>query len=484
MSTATRPIPAFLPAPLPISIAAFEVLGYLTVVSVGILCFLLGWLSPNGAVVLTVLLLFTLTVLAWNRFDQGRHPCFLFLCTLMFFQGGRLLTYCFGAIDSPLRVRVLTHYAFDIPRVDAGIVLLSLALSAICIYAPCRWRYHRLVTSDDGRARHYLPYLYLLFYGSLPIQLLKNYRYYEYVKQHGGYVAIFLSHSNLAASVPFLVRIIPLLSLPTFVAIFTLEHRKKYLYAAAILYFGTASLILLLGSRLAIFALILTLWYIARLRSSRKVRVLWLIVIALALMVVADFVQSLREDSAAIANYSFLPAEFLSLQGNSLDVTEVAVTHRELFAPHAMSYLWYELQNAFVASDVRNYFRGKALSSDVSVFLNASLFAHGGGSGASYLAEAYVIGGLVGVVLISLMIGCLLHILYRFIRQPLSLFVVAMILPDVLSMPRQQLLDWISVLLRTVISILLLLTGWQFYKLLLSIGKTPICDDGRQPIKD
>ena len=391
----------------------------------------------------------------------------------MFFQGGRLLTYCFGAVDSPLRVRVLTQYAFDIPRTDAGIVLLSLALSAICIYAPCRWGYHRLITSDDVQARRYLPYLYLLFYGSLPVQLLKNYRYYEYAQEHGGYVAIFLSHSNLASSVPFLVRIIPLVSLPAFVAIFTLERRKKYLYTAAILYFGTASLILLLGSRLAIFALILTLWYVARMRSAKKVRVLWLVIVAVALMVVGDLVQSLREDSTAISDYSFLPTEFLSLQGNSLDVTEVAVTHRELFAPHAVSYLWYELQNAFVASDVRNYFRGKALSSDVSVFLNASLFAHGGGSGASYLAEAYVIGGLVGVVVISLMIGYLLHFLHRFSKRPLSMFVVAMILPDVLSMPRQQLLDWVSVLLRSAFSILLLLGGWQLYKLLFSIRETP-----------
>ena len=477
MSTATPSIPAFGPASLPMPAAALEVLGYLTVVGVGTLCFLLGWLSPNGAVVLTVLLLSTLIVLAWNRFDQGRHPCFLFLCTLMFFQGGKLLTYCFGAQDSPLRVRVLTYYAFDISRSDAGIVLLSLALSAICIYAPCRWRYHRLISSDDRHTRRYLPYLYLLFYGSLPIQLFKNYRYYEYVQEHGGYVAIFLSHGNLASSVPFLVRIIPLISLSTFIAIFTFEHRKKYLYTAAILYFGTASLILLLGSRLAIFALLLTLWYVARLKSTKKPRILRLLVIALVLMVVADVIQTVREDSTAISDYSFLPAEFLALQGNSLDVAEVAVTQRKLFAPYATSYLWHELQNAFVASDVRNYFRGQALSSDVSVFLNAPLFAQGHGSGASYLAEAYVIGGLAGVVLISLMIGCLLHFLYRFSRHPLSLFIVAMILPDVLSMPRQQLLDWVSVLLRSAVSILLLLAGWQLYKLLFSIRQTGACDE-------
>src|SRR5450759_4914930 len=162
--------------------------------------------------------------------------------------------------------------------------------------------------------------------------------------------------------------------------------------------------------------------------------------------------------------------EFVTLQGNSLDVTEVAVKYRKVFAPYAASYLWHELQNAFVASDVRNYFRGRALSSDVSVFLNAPLFAQGYGSGSSYLAEAYVIGGLAGVVLISLVIGGLLHFLYRLSRHPLSLFIVAMILPDVFTMPRQQLLDWVSVLLRSAVSVLVLLAGWQLYHLLFSLS--------------
>jgi TRAP-type C4-dicarboxylate transport system permease small subunit len=52
-----------------------------------------------------------------------------------------------------------------------------------------------------------------------------------------------------------------------------------------------------------------------------------------------------------------------------------------------------------------------------------------------------------------------------------------MILPDVLSMPRQQLLDWVSVLLRSAVSVLLLLAGWQLYKLLFSVRQTPAYDE-------
>src|SRR5664279_2094382 len=202
MSTATESIPVFVPAYSPMPTAAFEVLGYLGVVAIGTLCFLLGWLQPNGAVVLTVLLLSSLIVLAWKRFDQGRHPVFLFLCVLMFFQGGRLLAYCFGAETDPLRIRVMVSRPFNISRDEAGIVLLCLVLSAICIYAPCRWKYRRFPPPNDLQTTRFLSYLYLLFYGVLPIQLFKNYRYFEYIQDHGGYVSIFMDHSGLTSSVP------------------------------------------------------------------------------------------------------------------------------------------------------------------------------------------------------------------------------------------------------------------------------------------
>jgi hypothetical protein len=76
--------------------AAFEVLAYLSVVAAASLAFLAGWLTVNGAVVLTVLLLGSLIVFSWIHLGQGRHPAFLFLCTLTLFQGGRLAAFCFG----------------------------------------------------------------------------------------------------------------------------------------------------------------------------------------------------------------------------------------------------------------------------------------------------------------------------------------------------------------------------------------------------
>src|SRR5271167_1736848 len=140
MSTAAPAWPALDYRRLPIPAAAFEVLIYLAVVAASSLAFLAGWMSVNAAVVLTVILLASLIVLSWVHLGQGRHPAFLFLCTLMLFQGGRLISYCLGVELEPMKV-VAMESDFVLTRNEQGIVLLCIALSAICIYAPCRWCY-------------------------------------------------------------------------------------------------------------------------------------------------------------------------------------------------------------------------------------------------------------------------------------------------------------------------------------------------------
>jgi hypothetical protein len=473
MNTFTETFPAAECAPLAVPGACFEVLGYLGVVGMGTLGFLLGWLQPKGAVVLVTLLLVSLIVLSWKHFDQGRHPCLLFLSMLLLLQGGRLLTYCLGSEPDPLKVRVLTHDPFDLSRDEAGIVLLCLALSTICIYAPCRWNYRRFAPPSDAKVRQYLPYLYLLFYGSLPVQLFKNYSYYQYAQGHGGYIYFWVNHGEFAASVPLWVRLISLITLPAFAGIFVFENRKRYVYITTFCYFASSLLLLLMGSRMGLFALIITLWYVAGIKSRKKSRLIPMLSLALVLLLAGAVVQALREDSDSVTTYALDPVKFVNLQGNSLDVTATAVKYRSIFEPYAGSYLWQELQNAFVPHDYQHYFRGRELSQDISGLLNSAAFAMGYGTAGSYLADAYVIGGVAAVVTISLLIGGGLHLLYRFSSSAPSLFVVVMILPEVLGMPRGNLLDWLSVLLRTALLVSVLGVGWLLYRTMIWPKRAP-----------
>jgi oligosaccharide repeat unit polymerase len=469
MSTSAPPFPVFRRDALAVPAAAFEVLGYLCVVGIGTLFFLLDWLTPIGAAVLTVLLVGVLIVLAWKHFDQGRHPCFLFLCTLMFFQGGGLLAYCLGAGNDPLRAQAMTPNPFYVSRSEIGLVLLLLVLTAICIYAPCRWKYRRVDPPNPLEVRRYLPYLYLVFFATLPIQLFKNYRYYQYVQEQGGYAFIFVNHAALAASVPFLVRLIPLVTFPAFVAIFVFEQRRKYVFLVTVLYFLTASFILLLGSRGATFTLIVALWYVTRMKSNGPPRILRLGLLVVALMLVANLINVARSGSDSGDTGEIGPMTFVVQQGVSISVTEIAVKYRDIFAPHAASYLFHDLLSAFQVADASNFVAGKRFDADLGVFLSPQFYSFGYGPGGSYVAEAYIVGGFFGVVVLSLLIGGGLRLLQTYSRSAMGLLVVAMVLPEVVWMPRASLLGWASVAIRNAISILLLIVGWGLYQFICSI---------------
>jgi oligosaccharide repeat unit polymerase len=238
-----------------------------------------------------------------------------------------------------------------------------------------------------------------------------------------------------------------------------------------VIYFTSNIFTLLLGTRGALFALALALWYVAGLKSKHKRKLAVLASLVIALILVGDVIQTFREDSSSLSQYTFAPIKFVMLQGSSIEVTETAVRYRSIFSPYAIYYLIHELQNAFVASDVTNYFRGKSLAFDVPVLLDRRAFNLGHGTGASYVAEAYVIGGIAGVAIVSVLIGVGLRCLYYLSNNVLSLIIVALILPDVLIMPRGNLLDWLSVLLKYAILLLILYTGWLLFGFIVWLKK-------------
>ncbi len=90
--------------------------------------------------------------------------------------------------------------------------------------------------------------------------------------------------------------------------------------------------------------------------------------------------QALREDSDSVTAYAVDPLKFVTLSGNSLDVTEVVVKYRSIFTPYTTSYLRNELTFAFSPHDLQHYFRGRELGHDVSVLLDASAFDMGLGN--------------------------------------------------------------------------------------------------------
>jgi hypothetical protein len=413
--------------------------------------------------------LLTLLGLAWKRFEGGRHPCFIFLGMLILFQAGRVVAFCCGGVSDIFEVELMTAYPFNLPRGVAGMVLLLIALSAIGIYSPCRWSYRKCFLPRKESWNRFLGYLYFLLAASLPVQLYKNFCYYQYAKDHGGYLVVFTDHGGMAASVPAAVRAISLISLPAFIGVFVLEQRSRVLRSVTAVYFAIAAPILLMGSRGGLFSLVLSLWYVARVKSKRRGRLYSVALLAVGLVLAGSWVgwlRSGRTETSALAG----PAQVIAGQGGSLNITEVAVAYRSRFAPHIMANLADELRSAFSPTDHTDYIAGKNFDADVSMFLNPISYPLGSGSGSSYLAEAYLLGGVAGVVVISTLLGILFRTMQGHAGNPFVLFLVALILPDILLMPRGGLLDWVSASLRAALSVLLLAMGWYCYRAMAGIG--------------
>lgn len=466
MSAASPPMSAIDYGRPPIPIAAFETIAYLAIVAMACLAFAAGWLSVNGAVVLTVLLMGSLIVLSWIQLGHGRHPAFLFLCTLMLFQGGRLIAFCFGQLADPMAIGLMRDYPFVVSRNVSALVLLCIALSAISVYIPCRWNYRWVPPPSSVAVRQYLPYLYLVYFASLPFLLYKNYLYFRYIQQNGGYVVFFSDYASLVASVPLIVRLVALLPLPVLVLIFVFEESKKLLSTVVTLYFCGSIALLLTGTRMGPFSLILTLWYIAKVKSGKPARIWRLATLGVVLIIVANLIALVRFEEQVKSRTVVDAIGFVATQGISLGVTEVAVMHPGLFRPYVYSYLLHELQIEFVQADVSNYFRGRQFGYDISVFLNPILFTQGFGTSGAYIGEAYVIGGLLGVVGISFLIGWGLRCLYEWGRNVKLLVLVAFVMPQILLLPRGFLLGWMSSLFRASILLVPLALGWCLYKFL------------------
>ena len=254
--------------------AALEIAAYLSMTGIAAIAYTFGWLSLNQAGMCALLLVLMLVLLAWVRFDGGRHPCFLFLGIFPIFQAGHLIAYAMGALPDPFMVRFLAPHPFDITPTPVQCFFV-LCLAAICIYAPCRWNYQGVSPIRAKFPGSVLPYLYLVFGISLPFAILENVLYFRYASAHGGYLVLFTQRAALIASVPILIRAGSNLLTPAFLAIFVLESRRIRLYAATAIYFFASSFFLLIGSRRGhARTMILALWYISQIERARRCRIL------------------------------------------------------------------------------------------------------------------------------------------------------------------------------------------------------------------
>jgi hypothetical protein len=191
---------------------------------IGTLLYHMQWISLYQASLASIFYLFVLQLLALKRFDGGRHPAFLFLGLLILFQAGRPLGSIFDNKLDPFVFELQTATPFDVSPLTSALTILAICLSALCVYLPCRFRF-RPVTLISTQNKGWLPALYTLFVLTLPFAAYKNFVYLQYIRDHGGYLAVYTDNEAIVASAGLLVRTISLIASNLFMVIFLLERR-------------------------------------------------------------------------------------------------------------------------------------------------------------------------------------------------------------------------------------------------------------------
>lgn len=417
-----------------VPLAWMESFALAAVVSLDFLAIRAGWLTTEQHAVIVTVCLMGLLLMTWLRFHRGMHPVWLFLGMLLLFQGGRMVAMMMGIEGDPYLIDLQSPIPFTLTTEANLTATWLLLLSGVAIYIPCSLSY-RESSFEAPAGRDVTLALLMLFLATFPFHIYKNLQYLSYIRSHGGYLAIYTdggAHLEAAGS---LARVLSQVCSSAFLLYFVYEQRKRRLLAVCIAYFAVTVVELLIGLRGKAFLLLFTFLFLYKKKQGSHFQGVPLAILVTALGAVAQLVAGFREmrESAAAS-----PAVFLWAQGVSFQVTAVAVGFRHLFSPHGLDYILNQIPLVFVPQD--RFGEGQLFGIDLSNFLNAEAMRLGFGTGSTYLAEAYVVGGIPGVGIASALIGMLLSRLHLALRGGSCAFaMVAM--TNLIYMPRSGMIE-------------------------------------------
>ena len=387
------------------------------------------------AVVSFDILAISLLILSWKRFHGGLHPCWLFLLAITFFQGGALFGYLFGDTSDPFTITLMWVTPFDVPGAVRAETLLCIAVSMLFVYLPCAYNLteKRYSATFSPSVRKVMLYMFYLF---LPFEAYKVWTYIRFVQAHGGYAANLLLNTDLLSSVGLPIRLLSIVSTCAFYDILLMETQATRLRYVYVSFLGIMLLSLGIGDRGGILTLLVMIWYVHKFKRQTRFNFVPLIIVGSLGAMLAAFIGHTRSNEA-VASVNIL--HFVTGQGVSMQVTELAIAEKHLFQPHAWSYLMHG-SRLFPKGQPA----GSVFNDDVSMFLSPERVAEGQGTGSSYIGEAYLLGGIPGVVLVSLGLGLLLRMIYNLSDRKYGFAVTIVLLPELIFLPRAEILSFLS----------------------------------------
>ena len=285
----------------------------------------------------------------------------------------------------------------------------------------------------------------------------------------GGYLNSFL---NPSVQIPSAVSRLSMFFVPSFaVFLATLPNRKQM--KLPMIVYGVYMLASIFTGRRTTFvceALMITIYFVMRDslkkkedRILKKKTVGWLAVLVASAMYLLQLFAVIRAGVSSVSkNFGSMIVNFFNSQGASFRVVVKTVSNWDLF-DHNLTYLYLfypfeefvhnnvitstlfglspiiETQNIEFVQSTHNY------AHVITYLVDPARYLSGGGFGTSYVAEAYVAYGIVGVIAVSLMLGVIFRFLSSLLTRSWVVIACGLIgIKEFVYMPRSFAFQWVT----------------------------------------
>lgn len=344
---------------------------------------------------------FGVFVLIWRFTNRGRSFLFLFVSLIILFLGGRLFTPLLGYQYDPgyLSFGGDTYVGND---VHIGYVVLMLTtINALLIGVG----FDRITAKKneglDQCCDNFIKFLNICILLALPFYLYKNYLYYKILNAQGGYIAMYLSTEHLDEA-GIVMRIGALACQALLLArVFFSKERTQYLNW--MIFFGIIfSAELIIGLRGKYFVIMLALFFLYITRYNIKLGLSRLFILATIVAFISIAIEQFREQKSESTVVGFILLGFLHQQSISSDVVKGAIAFSNNLGG-GVEYFFKQLLVPFLPPTVIS--SGWSLSGDLSQLVMPQAYLNGFGTGSSYIAELYLIGGASLIFIVNVTIA-------------------------------------------------------------------------------
>jgi len=392
-------------------------------------------------------------------------PTLILIGTLILFQGGLIIASVFDkTIDIKYVILMGANYYLSDNTVRISFLLIIISCWSILlgsIFAKIGLINRKQIFKNSSVTKIEIKekdkYLFLLiFILSLPFTLFKLKAYVSYFLTYG-YMGFYRSSSYLNDA-GLIIRLLSYLTPISFIGYFLLEHDKKKNSIIIIIYFFISVVNAIMGFRGSFLTFWITVFLFYNYKYQKKLSALKIILLIISIAVFSLLISNYR-DYGKIANLEIVSNPiivFLKQQGVSFYVTAMTIDYYDYFYKNTISYLLYGIIGGILPSYL-NY-SGRALAVDLMKKINMQGYLQGYGTGSSFLAESYLLGGQIGVLIVSFFLGFIITKLYtNFDKKNIyAKIIIFIFFQYVFFLPRDFLMMPVSIVIKTTVYLILL----------------------------